>query len=192
MRLRRASDDGKLDREAALIGRARLLVIDELGFLPLDADGARLLFQVFAGAYERRSVVIATNLEFSRWRSVLGDDQMVAAVIARIVHHGRLVQFRASPTESATPSCRRGRCSKRLRRECVRSLLNFRCSFCSKAIDETYEVGDAALPGRTCEHLPYRPGEPLVASEVTSWTRQVPSRVQFPLRPSLLENPTLW
>jgi len=74
MRLRRARDDGRLDREAALIGKARLLVIDELGFLPLDADGARLLFQVFADAYERQSVVITTNLEFSRWGSVFGDD----------------------------------------------------------------------------------------------------------------------
>ena len=94
MRLRRARDDGRLDREAALIGKARLLVIDELGFLPLDADGARLLFQVFADAYERQSVVITTNLGFSRWGSVFGDDQMAAAVIDRIVHHGRLVQFR--------------------------------------------------------------------------------------------------
>ena len=94
MRLRRARDDGRLDREAALIGKARLLVIDELWFLPLDADGARLLFQVFADAYERQSVVITTNLEFSRWGSVFGDDQMAAAVIDRIVHHGRLVQFR--------------------------------------------------------------------------------------------------
>lgn len=94
MRLRRARDDGRLDREAALIGKARLLVIDELGFLPLDADGARLLFQVFADAYERQSVVITTNLEFSRWGSVFGDDQMAAALIDRIVHHGRLVQFR--------------------------------------------------------------------------------------------------
>ena len=94
MRLRRARDDGRLDREAALIGKARLLVIDELGFLPLDADGARLLFQVFADAYERRSVVITTNLEFSRWGSVFGDDRMAAAVIDRIVCHGRLVQFR--------------------------------------------------------------------------------------------------
>ena len=94
MRLRRARDDERLDREAALIGKARLLVIDELGFLPLDADGARLLFQVFADAYERQSAVITTNLEFSRWGSVFGDDQMAAAVIDRIVHHGRLIQFR--------------------------------------------------------------------------------------------------
>ena len=93
-RLRRARDEGRLDREASQIGRARLLVVDELGFLPLDPDGARLLFQVFADAYERQSVVITTNLEFSRWGSVFGDDQMAAAVIDRIVRHGRLVQFR--------------------------------------------------------------------------------------------------
>lgn len=44
-------------------------------------------------AYERRSLVITTNLGFSRWGSVLGDDQMAAAVIDRVVHHGRLVQL---------------------------------------------------------------------------------------------------
>lgn len=81
-------------RLEARIGKARLLVIDELGFLPPEADGARLPFQVFADAYERQSVVITTNLEFSRWGSVFGDDRMAAAVIDRIVHHGRLVQFR--------------------------------------------------------------------------------------------------
>lgn len=94
MRLRRGRDDGRLGREAALIGRARLPVIDELGFLPLDADGARLLFQAFADAYERRSAAIATNPGFSRWGPVFGDDRMAAAAIDRIVHHGRLVQFR--------------------------------------------------------------------------------------------------
>ena len=76
------------------LARARLLVIDELGFLPLDTDGARLVFQVFANAYERQSVIITTNLEFSRWGGAFGDDQMAAAVIDRVVHHGRLVQFR--------------------------------------------------------------------------------------------------
>lgn len=94
MRLRRARDDGRLDRELAQISGAELLVIDELGFLPLDADGARLLFQVVSEAYETQSVVFTTNLEFSRWGSVFGDDQMAAAVIDRVVHHGRLLQFR--------------------------------------------------------------------------------------------------
>ena len=94
MRLRRAKGEARLDRELSQLGRARLLVIDELGFLPLDPDGARLLFQVISDAYERQSLVITTNLEFSRWGTVFGDDQMAAAVIDRIVHHGRLVQFR--------------------------------------------------------------------------------------------------
>jgi DNA replication protein DnaC len=94
MRLRRARDEGRLDRELAQSGRAELLVIDELGFPPLDADGARLLFQVVSSTYESQSVVFTTNLEFSGWGAVFGDDQMAAAVIDRVVHHGRLLRFR--------------------------------------------------------------------------------------------------
>ena len=94
MRLRRAKEEGRLDRELSAIGKAEMVVVDELGYLPLDAEGARLLFQVISAAYERQSVVFTTNLEFSMWGSVFGDDQMAAAVIDRVVHHGRLVQFR--------------------------------------------------------------------------------------------------
>lgn len=53
----------------------------------------RPVFQVFADAYERQSVVITTSMEFSHWGSVFGDDQ-IAAAIDNIVHHGRLVQFK--------------------------------------------------------------------------------------------------
>ncbi|WP_368114895.1 IS21-like element helper ATPase IstB [Bifidobacterium adolescentis] len=94
MRLRRARDENRLDAELRAIGRARLLVIDELGYLPIDIDGARLLFQVVADSYEKRSVVFTTNLEFGRWGEVFGDGDMAAAVIDRIVHHGRIVRFR--------------------------------------------------------------------------------------------------
>ena len=94
LRMRRARDEGRLDRELSQVGRASLLVIDELGFLPLDADGARLLFQVISEGYERQSVVVTTNLEFSRWGQTFGDEQMAAAVIDRVVHHGRLLRFK--------------------------------------------------------------------------------------------------
>ena len=60
----------------------------------IDIDGARLLFQVVADSYEKRSVVFTTNLEFGRWGEVFGDGDMAAAVIDRIVHHGRIVRFR--------------------------------------------------------------------------------------------------
>ena len=57
---------GRLDHELQQLGRARLPVVDELCFPPLDADGARLLFQVASQAYESQSVVFTTHLEFSR------------------------------------------------------------------------------------------------------------------------------
>jgi DNA replication protein DnaC len=94
MQLRRAKDEGRLDRELANIAKNQLLAIDEFGYLPIDTEGARLLFQVIADGYEKRSLLITTNLEFSRWGTVFGDDNMAAAVIDRIVHHGRLLQFR--------------------------------------------------------------------------------------------------
>lgn len=94
MRLRRARDEGNLDRELQRISKAKLLAIDELGFLPLDADGARLLFQVVAQGYERQSLVITTNLEFSRWAETFGDAKIAAAVLDRVCHHGRLITFR--------------------------------------------------------------------------------------------------
>ncbi len=94
MALRRAKDTGRLDRELAALAKNQLIIIDELGYLPIDADGARLLFQVVSDAYEQRSLIITTNLEFSRWGTVFGDDNMAAAIIDRLVHHGRLLQFR--------------------------------------------------------------------------------------------------
>ena len=94
MQLRRAKEEDRLDRELASIAKNQLVVIDEFGYLPIDTDGARLLFQVIADSYEKRSLIITTNLEFSRWGTVFGDDNMAAAVVDRIVHHGRLLQFR--------------------------------------------------------------------------------------------------
>ncbi|WP_026551151.1 IS21-like element helper ATPase IstB [Arthrobacter sp. H20] len=94
MMLRHAKDEGRLDKELASLAKNQLLAIDELGYLPIDTEGARLLFQVIAGGYEKRSLIITTNLEFSRWGTVFGDDNMAAAIIDRLVHHGRLLQFR--------------------------------------------------------------------------------------------------
>jgi DNA replication protein DnaC len=94
MHLRRAKDNHRLDKELALLASNKLLIIDEFGYLPIDAEGARLLFQVIADGYEKRSLILTTNLEFSRWGSVFGNDTMAAAVIDRIVHHGRLLHFR--------------------------------------------------------------------------------------------------
>lgn len=72
MRLRKAKDDNRLDAELKSIGRAGLAVIDELGYLPIDIDGVRLLFQAGADSYETRSVIFTSNLESGRWGDVFG------------------------------------------------------------------------------------------------------------------------
>ena len=94
MRPGRARGGGSLDRELAQLARAELLGIDELGFLPLDAGGARLLSRVVSESCERQSLVTATNPGSGRWGTVFGDDQMAAAAVDRVCHHGRLLRFR--------------------------------------------------------------------------------------------------
>ena len=71
-----------------------LILIDELGYVPIDEEGSRLLFQVITNAYEMQSIVYTTNIEFSGWGRVFGDPNMAAAIIDRLVHHGRLLRFR--------------------------------------------------------------------------------------------------
>lgn len=59
----------------------------------LDIEGARLLFQVITDCHERRSLIITTNIEFGKWGTVFGDDKLAAAVIDRLIRHGKLVKF---------------------------------------------------------------------------------------------------
>ena len=80
-------------RRLRQVAKARLLIIDEFGYMPIDEEGSRLLFQVISDSYETRSVIYTTNIEFSGWGRVLGDKNMAAALIDRTVHHGRLTGF---------------------------------------------------------------------------------------------------
>lgn len=75
------------------LAKADIFVVDELGYVPIDIEGVRLPFQVMSDTYEKFTMVITTNIEFSKRGTVLGDDKMASALIDRIVHHGRLVEF---------------------------------------------------------------------------------------------------
>jgi len=73
----------------------RVLIIDELGFLPVDKQGAEILFQVISNRYECGSIVITTNRAFRDWGKILNEDNTLAsAAIDRLVHHGTLVQIK--------------------------------------------------------------------------------------------------
>ena len=84
---------GRLGATMAILGKCDLLIIDELGFVPLHRDGAGLLFNVEAQAYEHQSVIVTSNLEFGQWNSVLGDNRLTAAMIDRLVHHAHILAF---------------------------------------------------------------------------------------------------
>lgn len=93
MRLSEAKRVGTLERLLGEIHRSQLLILDEWGYIPVDKEGSQLLFRVIADSYESRSLVITTNLEFSKWGTVFTDDQMAAAMIDRLAHHGHLLVF---------------------------------------------------------------------------------------------------
>lgn len=108
LQLGKAKREGTLDRLLADISKAKLVVLDEFGYVPFDVDGARLLYQVISDSYERRSIVFTTNVEFSKWGTVFADDKLAAAIVDRVVHHGRLVEF-AGPSHRLENSLMLGR-----------------------------------------------------------------------------------
>lgn len=84
---------GRLKRLMSELGKADLIILDELGFVPLLREGAELLFNVVAQAYERQSIIVTSNLQFGQWNTVLGDDRLTAALIDRLVHHAHILAF---------------------------------------------------------------------------------------------------
>lgn len=92
-RLGEARKGGELTGFLKQLSKLDLLICDEWGYVPLEREGAQLLFQVISDCYEQRSVVITTNLEFSRWAGIFYDEQMTAAMIDRLVHHSYLLIF---------------------------------------------------------------------------------------------------
>jgi len=87
-----ARQDHRLSRLEAFYQRVDVLVLDELGFVPFARDGAELLFNLCAARYERRTTIVTSNLEFSRWPEVLGDHTMAGALVDRLTHHAHIIQ----------------------------------------------------------------------------------------------------
>jgi len=88
-----AKKAGTLSKFFNNLRKLDLLICDEWGYVPMDRASAQILFQVISDSYERRSVIITTNLEFSRWVGIFYDEQMTAAMIDRLVHHSYLLLF---------------------------------------------------------------------------------------------------
>lgn len=91
--LSEAKSNGTLGLLYKKLNKANLIILDEWGYVPYDRTGAQLLFDFLSEIYEKKPVILNTNLEFSRWVNVLYDDQMTAALIGRLTHHCHLLLF---------------------------------------------------------------------------------------------------
>jgi DNA replication protein DnaC len=85
--LARAESEGQLSDKITFYAKPRLLVIDELGYLPFEKRSAHLFFQLVARRYERGSMLITTNQLIGQWGTVFGDDVLAAAILDRLLHH---------------------------------------------------------------------------------------------------------
>jgi DNA replication protein DnaC len=93
-RLAAAHNAGRLHDELRRHGRYPLLVIDEVGYIPFEADATNLFFQLISARCERASVIVTSNKPFGRWGEVFGDPVLAAATIDRLVHQAEVVSLK--------------------------------------------------------------------------------------------------
>jgi DNA replication protein DnaC len=93
-RLADAHHAGKLQAELVKLGRIPLIIVDEVGYIPFEAEAANLFFQLVSSRYERASLIVTSNKPFGRWGEVFGDDVVAAAMIDRLVHHAEVISMK--------------------------------------------------------------------------------------------------
>jgi DNA replication protein DnaC len=92
--LGRAYREGRLDRRLRIYLAPKVLVIDEMGYLPLDELGATIFFQLVSARYERGSIVLTSNKSYGEWGSIFGDPIIATAILDRLLHHSTTVNIR--------------------------------------------------------------------------------------------------
>jgi DNA replication protein DnaC len=91
--LMEARDDRRLLRLQAQLAGVKLLIVDELGYVPLSQTGAELLFEVFSQRHERGSTIVTSNLPFNEWTSVFGNQRLTGALLDRLTHHVSILEL---------------------------------------------------------------------------------------------------
>jgi len=84
---------GHLGKTLEQLLKLDLLILDELGYIPIDKTSSQLLFHVISNSYQQQSVIITSNSEFGRWNEIFRDDRLTAAIIDRLVHYAYILGF---------------------------------------------------------------------------------------------------
>ncbi|MFD2171648.1 IS21-like element helper ATPase IstB [Tumebacillus lipolyticus] len=94
--LRKAHEENRLDKRLRVYTRPKLLLIDEVGYLPMDRLPANLFFQVISARYERGSIIMTSNKNFREWGELIGDSILATAILDRLLHHSHIVNIRGN------------------------------------------------------------------------------------------------
>lgn len=105
--LMEARDEKRLIKLQRDLQAVKLLVIDELGYVPLSPTGAELLFEVFSQRYERGSTIVTSNLPFEEWTSVYGAERLTGALLDRLTHHVHILSMNGESYRLAQSTSRR-------------------------------------------------------------------------------------
>ena len=94
--LTRAATEGRLEERLKLYTVPRLLIVDEIGYLPIDRAGANLFFQLISRRYERGPMILTSNQSFGSWGEVFGDPVLATAILDRVLHHAITINIRGN------------------------------------------------------------------------------------------------
>lgn len=83
----------RLDDKLKTLSKYKLLIIDEVGYLPIDKEAANMLFQLINKRYEKSSTIITTNRPFSEWGDLFGDAMIANAILDRLLHHSHIINI---------------------------------------------------------------------------------------------------
>ena len=104
-----ARDERRLLRLQKQLATVELLIIDELGFVPLSKTGAELLFELISQRYERGATVITSNLPFDEWTAAFGDERLTGALLDRLTHHVHILEMNAPSYRLAQSRARKAK-----------------------------------------------------------------------------------
>lgn len=92
--LKKAHMENRLESRMKFFARYKVLIIDELGYMPIDSDAANLFFQLIARRYEKHCTIITTNMPFSKWGEIFGSPTLANAVLDRLLHHSTVISIK--------------------------------------------------------------------------------------------------
>ena len=92
--LKKAIQENRLENRLKFYAKYRVLIIDEIGYMPIDQDTANVFFQLIAKRYEKNSTIITTNMPFSKWCEFFGSATLANAVLDRLLHHSTVISIK--------------------------------------------------------------------------------------------------